>query len=484
MASWALNRFLLYKIYKLFFIYHIMNIWVEKSIKLANGFGYLDNLHAIYPVNEGLNRNIPLSLWVKIVDNYRAKNNKDITKNFSQIKNYFDSLNQDQTHFVNSNDICTPMDCVREMVDSIPESFWKKENLKILDPCCGNGNFGAFITTKTKLENLYFNEINPKRITNLQNYFGENINLSQQDFLTFKDKEEFDLVVANPPYAKFNGENRVSKNHNLSRDFIQKALKITKAGGYILFIVPNNWMSFSDRNSLPKELSQYQFIHLDIGGAKKYFPKVGSSFTWFLLQKVPNKQEFTITNSYVLKDKQVAKINPNVDFIPLYYSKLVQSILHKTIFNTKLPKYKIETTSFLHHFTKKEFIQKEQNAEFKYKLIHTPSQIVWSQIPHKFQENYKVFISLTNQYQIFVDDCGMTQSVAFIRCQNQNEAEKIKQELDQPVYKFLNNLTRYGNFNNIRVLQQFPIWGSFQLTDEEIDFINFFNQKYYGKAKK
>ena len=43
---------------------------------------------------------------------------------------------------------------------------------------------------------------------------------------------------------------------------------------------------------------------------------------------------------------------------------------------------------------------------------------------------------------------------------------------------------RYGNFNNIRVLQQFPIWGSFQLTDEEIDFINFFNQNYYGKAKK
>ena len=50
-----------------------------------------------------------------------------------------------------------------------------------------------------------------------------------------------------------------SKNHNLSRDFIKKALRITKKNGYILFIVPNNWMSFSDRNKLPQELTKYQF---------------------------------------------------------------------------------------------------------------------------------------------------------------------------------------------------------------------------------
>lgn len=80
--------------------------------------------------------------------------------NFDLIKQKFDNLNIDKSHFVNSNDICTPMDCVKEMVDSIPENFWQQSNLKILDSCCGNGNFFAYIALKTPLSNLYFNEIN------------------------------------------------------------------------------------------------------------------------------------------------------------------------------------------------------------------------------------------------------------------------------------------------------------------------------------
>ncbi len=41
-------------------------------------------------------------------------------KSFDKIKQYFDTLNHDKEHFVNTNDICTPMDCVKEMANSIP----------------------------------------------------------------------------------------------------------------------------------------------------------------------------------------------------------------------------------------------------------------------------------------------------------------------------------------------------------------------------
>jgi len=37
----------------------------------------------------------------------------------------------------------------------------------------------------------------------------------------------------------------------------------------------------------------------------------------------------------------------------------------------------------------------------------------------------------------------MTQSIAFIRCKNKQEAEQIKKELENDIYLFLNNLTRY-----------------------------------------
>ena len=84
----------------------------------------------------------------------------------------------------------------------------------------------------------------------------------------------------------------------------------------------------------------------------------------------------------------------------------------------------------------------------------------------------------------FIDNCGMTQSIAFIRCKSKQEAQKIKKELDNEIYYFLNNITRYGNFNNVRILQKFPIYHSFKLTKEEQNFIKRFNKTYYEKKKK
>lgn len=402
---------------------------------------------------------------------------------YENLKSFFDALNSQQDHFVNSNDICTPMGCVEEMVDSIPHQFWKRDSLKILDPCAGNGNFHAYLMTKTKLENLVFNEINEMRLANIRSIFGYGANVMQQDFLCFEDREEYDLVVANPPYAKFTNGERTAKNHNLSRDFILKALSVTKPGGYILFIAPDNWMSYADNNKVPSILSKYQFHHLNIHGAKKWFPKVGSSFTWFLLQKSPNKKEFIVDNHYKIKNSAKATISPGASFIPLFYSDLVRSIFDKTI-HSNGERYKIETSSNLHKYTKKEFLSEIKNEEFTYKTHHTPSQIVWSRVPHKYHAGWKVFISLTNQYGTFVDrDCGMTQSIAFVRCASKSEAERVAKELNEPLYFFLNNVTRYGNFNNIRVLQNFPVYKNFKLTKKEEAFIHEFNSYYYRNAK-
>lgn len=403
-----------------------------------------------------------------------------LQKDFNTIKEFFDRLDNDKNHFQNSNDICTPLGCVKQMVDTLPQSFWNKNDLKIFDSCCGNGNFHAYIAKKTNLTNLYFNEINERRIRNLKSIFGDQSNITQKDFLTFEDQAIYDLVVSNPPYAKFNGGLRVSKNHNLARAFIDKALSITKPGGYLLFIVPNNWMSFSDRNLLPQKLSQYQFIHLNIHGAKQWFPKVGSSFTWFLLQKVPNQKSFTVSNNYILKDTQKVKLNAGVRFVPLYCSNTTTRIINKTTCSSQ-PKYNIETTSYLHRYTKSDLLSTVQDTTFKHRLVHTPSQTVWSKVPHKYQKGFKVFISLTNQYSTFIDDCGMTQSVAFIRCNSLEEANCLKKELDSPVFKFLNNITRYGNFNNIRVLQSFNRLHTFKLNHQELALIEQFNSKYYGK---
>ena len=114
---------------------------------------------------------------------------------------------------------------------------------------------------------LYFNDINELRTKNIKKVFKSsqyNLNITNIDFLKgisaslpAGEIEEscgdhffpipaggtgrFDLVVANPPYAKLlkNGK-RASKNHNMIKLFIQKALDLLKKEGYILFLVPDN----------------------------------------------------------------------------------------------------------------------------------------------------------------------------------------------------------------------------------------------------
>ena len=83
--------------------------------------------------------------------------------NYEKIKQYYDFINNDKSHMLNNDDICTPMDCVELMLDYLPNELWQRESLKVLDPCCGNGNFIAYAKFKTDISNIYCNEISRQR---------------------------------------------------------------------------------------------------------------------------------------------------------------------------------------------------------------------------------------------------------------------------------------------------------------------------------
>ena len=233
------------------------------------------------------------------------------------------------------------------------------------------------------------------------------------DYLRYPEEEKYDIIYANPPYAKFTKENkRASKNHTMVRDFLQKSLNMLKKNGYLVFIVPDNWMSLADRNTVIKSLTEKQIIHLDIHGAKKWFPKIGSSFTWIVLKNCKSNKQYDVDCTYKSKKYNSKITNSKRSFIPLLWTKEVQSIFAKTIEKNN-EKYPVETSSDLHKYTKAELIELKKDNTFKYRLIHTPRTTVWANRPHKFQNGYKCFISTTDKFKTFVDNCGMTQSIDF-----------------------------------------------------------------------
>ena len=420
------------------------------------------------------------------------------TSCFDEIKKYYDeNLNMDKSTYKSSNDEPTPISCISEMISKIPTDLWSKSDLSILDPCCGNGNFSIPILfellkhhdKRIILEKiLEFNDINESRLENVRKVFCNetyNLQITNHDFITYNNPKKYDLIVCNPPYAKLleNGK-RASKNHNLIKDFIEKALSQLKPNGYLLFITPDNWMSYADRNVLIEIITSLQIIHLDIHSAKKYFKKIGSSFTWYIIQNCAFYKNMNVSGIWKKKEYISSVVSKQRKYIPLLYNQLVQNILSKTIDNNILKKFDIKTSSDLHKYTKAEFIKDEKDNIYKYKLIHTPSQTVYSSRPHKFQEGYKVFISTTDKYKLFIDECGMTQSIVFILCCNEEQAKKYLHILQHPLYVFINNICRWGNFNNIRILQSFPIpnieysgnhqeiYDYFNITEDEKNFIN------------
>ena len=399
---------------------------------------------------------------------------------YEEIKNHFDILNQDQSHFNSSNDICTPMDCVKEMVDAIPEELWKRESIKILDPCAGNGNFPAYLITKTSLDNIWMNELNEKRIKNLLRYFGKDIHITIRDFLTFPETQKYDLIIANPPFAQFTQEGkRAAKNHSLSRQFVEKAYDLVADNGYLVFILPDNWMSYADRNDLPRKLSQYQFIELNLGQCKSYFPGVGSSFTWFVWKKEKTNNPTLIHNGYKINDTQSVLLPKEANYIPLYCHPLVQSIFNKVV-NSTQDKYLVQTSSNLHKYTKAALLNNEKTQEYCYEIVHTPSQIIWSKQPHIYQDGWKTYLPTTTYFNPFIkNNCGMTQSIAFIRHDSYEEAFQTCEELKNNVYSLVISLTRYGNFNNQRILQNLTKYSLLDLTLEEKEFINSMKGKLY-----
>ena len=59
-----------------------------------------------------------------------------------------------------------------------------------------------------------------------------------------------------------------------------------------------------------------------------------------------------------------------------------------------------------------------------------------------------------------------------------SQANNFSKILNHPLYKFINNICRYGNFNNIRILQNFQfcdnynkIYDTFNITPQEQHFI-------------
>ena len=382
-------------------------------------------------------------------------------KDYFTLKNKFIELN----NIVKSrDDICTPMDCVELMVNYIPNELWCRENLKVLDPCCGYGNFPAYLKTKVSSDFIYCNELSFERYNKCKELLNLK-NITNQDFFEFKDKESFDLIIANPPYS--GGGN---KNRSISNEFIKHSLTLLKDKGYLCFITPNNWMSYNNNNTTLKALlDNGSFLVID-NDVKKYFKGVGSSFTVFVWQKGVFNHKTFVKNNYIIKDEQFVSISKDTKFLPLYLSNDILSIFKKCL---SLDRNSFNYRCDLHRTTQKSKISDTKELNFVYETIHTPSKTCYSTFKQDIYDKYLVIIPLSTYFKPYIKhNVNVTQSVGYVAFDTEQEAKDFKNILDLDYIKVIVNLTRYGNFNNIMVLKHLKFDKNIYFTNDEIHILN------------
>jgi hypothetical protein len=290
----------------------------------------------------------------------------------------------------NFAEIPTPINLVNDMINIIDKNFWKTTP-KILEPCCGKGNFilalfdilyeyleniykSPYETCKVIIEEcLYYIDISPLNVfittellkCHVQSYCGLEyvdfeFNKRIGDSLTMELNEKFDLIIGNPPYQNSCGNK--GKGNTLWDKFVDKSLNewIIKKG-LLSFVHPNAWRQID--NNIGKLMLSKQIIYLnmnDVCKGQRVF-NCSTTFDYYVLQNIESYTE-TLINDY--KNREYKYSLKNKQFIPNHSINEINEYLD---FNNENGLIKDRST----YGTDKKWMSKIKTDEHKYPCVYS-----------------------------------------------------------------------------------------------------------------
>jgi hypothetical protein len=300
-------------------------------------------------------------------------------------------------------EIATPKELRVQMVDKVPESFWKNPSHKVLESSVGKIGFLNEIIDKfmVGLESVipyanerykhivekcvYFSDKNQcnihivKAILDPENAYKLNINVGDtvdDDMKFFNGLNEalppndFDLVIQNPPYNDSSGNK--GANHTLWDKFTVKAIESwLKPGGYLVAVHPGNWRQGNnggrEKNAVfplfkEKQL-HYLEIHNSTDGQKTF--KCGTSYDWYLLENTSRYMKTTVVG----EDGARSEIDMGEwTFLPNMMHEYIKGLITDDVTN------RLDITrdrSVYATDNKKGLVSKEKTDKYCYPLINS-----------------------------------------------------------------------------------------------------------------
>ena len=400
-------------------------------------------------------------------------------------------------------EVMTPSNLVEEMLDKLPNELFINPNLKWLDPCNGVGTFPAYIIKRLMIglkdfieddcdrykhiiENMiYVCEIQPLRLflfhctfdfTDEYELNTYNNSFLEKDFNKHMTDvwgvEKFDIVLGNPPY-------KVGVHHK----FVAKSFELLNDGGHLLFVHPST--IFVNRKNVRRNIAETKVINmvndkkteLTLLKGKDYFNidlYVPLSITY--VHNI-NQDDILVNNNF-----SIPSIIENVNCVSEIYihgNPLVKTIRRK-VESKNLPNIE---SRMVHnfgdgdwYFVFPKFIGTQRNDDRMipidlYNMIRKTYENDYSKIiTNDINSNLKgIYMSLeTEQQSINVSRYVLTKFARFCLSFGKVNQELRTKELE--MVPFMNP--------NILWTDEM-LFEYFELTQEEINFINSFISDYY-----
>lgn len=184
---------------------------------------------------------------------------------------------------------------VAEMLDQIPKSSWTSKTKTFFDPAIGGGQFVRAIeqrlrsaghsdaNIRSRVFGFEESELHVRFAVNKHKLVGQYARKSYEKFFELDNSMKFDHVVGNPPYQPPNAKTSGGSG-TLWKKFVSHVFDHVAADGYVAFVTPV--CPYYTKNSVGKKFRDWQ-THAIWTDQSKYFPKIGSTFTSWIIQNTP-----------------------------------------------------------------------------------------------------------------------------------------------------------------------------------------------------
>ena len=395
-----------------------------------------------------------------------------------------------------SSETPTSFELGREFVNRLPLD-WASPNLKILDLSCGRGNIPlAFVERLLKYHKpeqivnmIYACDISFVQVAitrkALKLALGIEPNVYCDDSLKRNWKMKFDAVVGNPPYADSKREDEANK---LWPFFVNKAYELVKDDGYVAMVTPNSWMvptadigKGNGKNSVSIFNDIFKKNNLIVANIdsetinKKYFNGVGSTFSYYVMQKSP----YNGVTKFITQTGDINIDISKTDSLPKIVNHESMSIMQKMVGEP----FKFYDQN--HNMNGKE--SSTNTPEFKHKIYHTNKAggtYWWGEKLAPYNSSPKVIISISGKYlPVFNDTDGFSNMCLAAVFDTVTDAKQAQIVLSSKLYSFWVEMQKFSGFNPRKIILTLPkldlsqqwddnkIYSHFGITPDEIKFI-------------